>query len=150
MILQVDCKGALELTYGWNVSGLTKHVLVHTCFLHELKEANLLLCIWLHTNSNMVDMYTKNLSPHLYNHHQCTIMHHETDDDKECCQYFHNILGISHITITNSPGESIGSGRAEPSVGVGSQALPIHASEYGKHSAESGGLLDGGARNIKI
>ena len=26
MILCVDCKGALDLTYGWNVSGLTKHV----------------------------------------------------------------------------------------------------------------------------
>ena len=28
MILCVDCKGALDITYGWNVSGLTKHVLV--------------------------------------------------------------------------------------------------------------------------
>ena len=28
MILYVDCKGALDLTYGWNVSGLTKHVSV--------------------------------------------------------------------------------------------------------------------------
>ena len=28
MILWVDCKGALDLMYGWNVSGLTKHVLV--------------------------------------------------------------------------------------------------------------------------
>ena len=42
MILQVDCKGALDLTYGWNVSGLTKHVSVCACLLHELKEANLL------------------------------------------------------------------------------------------------------------
>ena len=28
MILCMDCKGALDLTYGWNVSGLTKHVSV--------------------------------------------------------------------------------------------------------------------------
>ena len=28
MILWVDCKGALDLTYGWNVSGLMKHVSV--------------------------------------------------------------------------------------------------------------------------
>ena len=28
MMLHVDCKGALDLTYGWNVSGLMKHVLV--------------------------------------------------------------------------------------------------------------------------
>ena len=69
MILQVDCKGALDLTYGWNVSRLMKHVSVHACFLCELKEANLLLCIWLRINANMVDMYTKNMLPHLYNYH---------------------------------------------------------------------------------
>ena len=60
MILQADCKGALNLTYGWNISGLMKHVSVHACFLHELKEANLLVCIWLRTDANMVNMYTKN------------------------------------------------------------------------------------------
>ena len=32
MILCIDFKGALELTYGWNVSGLTKHVSVQ---VHE-------------------------------------------------------------------------------------------------------------------
>ena len=46
MILWVDCKGALDLTYGWNVSRLMKHMLVHACFLCELKEVNLLFCIW--------------------------------------------------------------------------------------------------------
>ena len=28
MILHVDCKDALDLMYGWNVSGITKHVSV--------------------------------------------------------------------------------------------------------------------------
>ena len=28
MILRVDCNGSLDLAYGWNVSGLTKHVSV--------------------------------------------------------------------------------------------------------------------------
>ena len=71
MILCVDCKGALDLTptYGWNISGLMEHVSVHACFLYELKEANLLLCVWLPTNTNMVDMYTNNVSPCLYHHH---------------------------------------------------------------------------------
>ena len=32
MILWADCKGALDLTYGWNISGLTKHVSVQACF----------------------------------------------------------------------------------------------------------------------
>ena len=26
MILCIDCKGALDLTYGWRMSGLMKHV----------------------------------------------------------------------------------------------------------------------------
>ena len=38
MIMVVDCKGAIDLTYGWNVSGLTKHASVKACFLRELKE----------------------------------------------------------------------------------------------------------------
>ena len=61
MILWVDCKGVLDLTYGWNVSGLTKHVSVRACFLCELKEANLVLCAWLPMDANMVDL-TKHVS----------------------------------------------------------------------------------------
>ena len=147
MILHVDCRGALDLTCGWNVSRLMKHVPVHACFLCELKKANLLLCIWLPTNTNMVDMYTKNVLPHLYHHHRHTIMHEENDEDEECCQYLHKILDISHITITNSPGEGVGSGQAEAAVGVGSQPLPIPAGDYEEFSGELGGLLDGGTRD---
>ena len=33
MILCVDCKGAIDLTYRWNVSGLTKHASIKACFL---------------------------------------------------------------------------------------------------------------------
>ena len=59
MILHVDCKGAMDLTYGWNVSSLPKHVSVWACF--ELKEVNPILCIWILTSVNMVNMYTKNV-----------------------------------------------------------------------------------------
>ena len=149
MILWVDCKDALDLTYGWNISRLMKHASVHACFLHELKEANLLLCIWLHTETNMEDMYTKLMSPDLYNHHQHTIMCDDNDNNKEYHQYLHKILDTFHITITNSPGEGVGSGQAEPAVGVGSQVLPIPAGEYGEYSGESGGLLDGGTIDAK-
>ena len=62
MIFHVDCKGALDLTYGWNMSGLTKHVSGQACFLGKLKEANQILCVWIHTTLNMVDIYTKNVS----------------------------------------------------------------------------------------
>ena len=33
MILCVDCKGAIDLTYGWNVNGLMKHASIKACFL---------------------------------------------------------------------------------------------------------------------
>ena len=65
MVLHVDCKGTLDLTYGWNISGLMQHISVQVCFLCELKEANLVLCIWLSTDTNMVDMYTKTCH-HIY------------------------------------------------------------------------------------
>ena len=74
MILQVHCKGALDVMYGWNVSGLTKHVSVRACFVHELKEANLVLYVWIPTTLNMLDMYTKNVSLHLYEWHYHTIV----------------------------------------------------------------------------
>ena len=62
MILHIDCNRALDLTYGWNVSGLMKRVSVQACFLCELKEVNQILCVWIPTTFNMVDMYTKNVS----------------------------------------------------------------------------------------
>ena len=149
MILQVDCKETLGLTFGWNISRLTKPVSVWACFLCEFKEANLLLCFWLPTNANMVDMYMKNVSPHLYHHHQCTIMCDENDDDEKCHQYLHKILDHSYITITNLLGEGVRSGQAEPAVGVGSQELPTPTGEHGEHSVELGGLLDGGLSHTK-
>ena len=48
MILWVDCIGVM---HGWNVSGLMKHVSVRACFLCELKESNLILCMWLPTDA---------------------------------------------------------------------------------------------------
>ena len=144
MILHVDCKGALDLTYGWNVSGLTKHVLVWACFLHELKEANQILCIWILTAINMVDMYTKNMSQLLFECHQCTIVRNDEDDEEECHKYLYEILDTSHVTITVSPGEGVASGQTDPAVGVGSQALPIPAGECGAESGEFGELLRGG------
>ena len=40
----------------------------------------------------------------------------------------------------------VGSGQAEPTVGVSTQVLPIPTGEYGKYGGELGGLLDEGAR----
>ena len=74
----------------------------------------------------------------------------DNDDDENCHQYLHKILDISHITITNSPGEGAGTGQAEPTVRVGYQVLPTPMEEYGKYSGESGGLSDRGRTHTKI
>ena len=140
MILQVDCEGALDLMYGWNISGLAKHVSVHACFLCELKEANQILCIWIPTKLNMVDKYTKNVSPNLYECHHCTIAR-DDDDDAECHKHLYKILDMSGMMITNSPGEGVASERADPTVGVGSQVLPIPTKDCGSKCGESGGLV---------
>ena len=56
-------------------------------FLCELKEANQILCMWILTKLAMVDMYTRNVSPDLYEHHHHTIVQDDEDDDKESHKY---------------------------------------------------------------
>ena len=107
MILRVDCKGAIDLTYGWNVSGLTKHASIKACFLRELKEANTVLCVWMPTTPNLTDMYTKNLTQQLYDRHQSTIVRDNNDDDDKNKDYLQAILPTSHIDNTNSSGEGV-------------------------------------------
>ena len=122
MILCVDCKGAIDLTYRWNVSGLTKHASIKACFLHELKEANTVLCVWMPTTANLTDMDTKNLTQQLYDQHHCTIVRDNNDNDDENKEYLQAILATSQIKNTHSPGEGVGMG---PPVGVGIGSLPV-------------------------
>ena len=121
MILRVDCKGAIDLSYGWNVSGLTKHASIKACFLHELKEANAVLCVWMPMTANLTE-YTKNLTQQLYDRHRRTIVRDNNDDDDENKKYLQAILATSHIKNTNSPGEGVGTG---PPVGVGISSFPV-------------------------
>ena len=129
MILQVDCKGAIDLTYGWNVSGLTKHASIKACFLRELKEANTVLCVWMPTTANLTAMYTKNLTQQLYDRHQSTIVRDNNDDDDKNKNYLRAILETSHIKNTNSPGEGV---RTGPPMGVGIGSLPVTPNRNGE------------------
>ena len=79
----------------------------------------------------MVDMYTKNVSLNLYEHHCCTIVQDDEDDDAECHKYLYKILDMSGMMITNSPGEGVASRQADCAVGVGSQVLPIPVKDCG-------------------
>ena len=131
MILHVDCKGAIDLTYGWNVSGLTKHASIKACFLRELKEANTVLCMWMPTTVNLTDMYTKNLTQQLYDRHRSTIVRDNNDDDDKNKNYLWAILETSHIQNTNSPGEGVRTGLP---VGVGIGSLPVTPNRNGEIS----------------
>ena len=62
MILEVDNQGAIDIVNNWASSGRTRHMDVRYKFLRELKEANLLRCVWCPTAENESDAFTKNLS----------------------------------------------------------------------------------------
>ena len=122
MILQMDCKGTIDLTYGWNMSGLTKCASIKAWFLQELKEANTVLCVWMPMAVNHINMYTKNLTQQLYDHHHSTIVCDDNDNDDKNKKYLRAILEMSHIKTTNSPGEGVGMGSP---MGVGISDLPV-------------------------
>ena len=67
-------------------------------------------------------------------------MHDDDDDDdnKECHKYLYEILDMSHVTITKSPGEGVASGQSDPTVGVGTHVLPTPTVKYMSESGESG------------
>ena len=79
-------------------------------FSVQIEEANQILCVWIPTPLNMVDMYTKNVSQQLLEQHHHMVVCDNEDDDKECCKYLYEMLDMSHETVTNSPGEGVASG----------------------------------------
>jgi hypothetical protein len=69
MILEVDNKGVFDLANNWSVGGRTRHTTVRTNFLRELKEEGLLKVVWIPTESNSSDLFTKNLQGPLFEKH---------------------------------------------------------------------------------
>jgi hypothetical protein len=69
MILQVDNKGAMDLSNNWSVGGRTRHVDTRQYFLRELKEEGVVIVEWIPTNDNSTDLFTKNLSGPAFNKH---------------------------------------------------------------------------------
>ena len=111
MSLQVDCKGALDLIYGWHVSGLMKYVSVRACFLHKLKEANSILCAWIPMAVNMVDMYTQ-MCHHIYMIIIIVLlcMMKMTTMTSVVSIFIRTLTLPNHTMVTNSPGEGVGTG----------------------------------------
>ena len=53
MRLNIDNKGAVDLTNNWSVEGRTRHVDVRYYFLRELKEENVIISEWIGTENNL-------------------------------------------------------------------------------------------------
>jgi hypothetical protein len=69
MILEVDNKGAKDLTHNWSVGGRTRHVNVREWFLRDLKEEGVILVKWIAGDDNSADLFTKNLAGPLFEKH---------------------------------------------------------------------------------
>jgi hypothetical protein len=69
MILEVDNKGAKDLTHNWSVGGRTRHVNVREWFLRDLKEEGIITVKWISGDENSADLFTKNLQGPLFEKH---------------------------------------------------------------------------------
>jgi hypothetical protein len=67
MILYVDTKGTKDLANNWSVGGQTRHIEVRQYFLHELKEQDLIHCVWTSGTTMSSDVLTKNLPQDISN-----------------------------------------------------------------------------------
>jgi hypothetical protein len=72
MILRIDNKGAVDLANNWSVGGRTRHVEVRQYFLRELKEAGIVLTVWIAGTEMPADLFTKNLPRPLFEKHTAT------------------------------------------------------------------------------
>jgi hypothetical protein len=69
MLLEVDNKGAKDLTCNWSAGGRMRHVDIRQFFLRDLKEDNIVRTKWISTADNSADLFNKNLAGHLFAKH---------------------------------------------------------------------------------
>ena len=62
MILEIDCKGTVDLNNNWTVGRWTLHISVKNFFLRDLKESGEFSIVWLPSAQNTSDIFTKNLN----------------------------------------------------------------------------------------
>jgi hypothetical protein len=72
MVLEIDNKGAVDLTHNWSVSGRTRHDSIRQSFLRELNEEGIVEVYWIPTEENSSDLFTKNLSGPVFEKHTAT------------------------------------------------------------------------------
>ena len=72
MILEIDCKGTVNLNNNWTVGGRTCHISVKHFFLRDLKESGDFSIMWLPSAQNTSDTFTKNLDGPTFSKHAGT------------------------------------------------------------------------------
>jgi hypothetical protein len=60
MILEMDNKGAVDLSKNWSVLGRTRYDCIRQSFLRELNEEGIITVKWIPTEENSADIFTKN------------------------------------------------------------------------------------------
>ena len=89
MILEVDNKGAIDLSHNWSVGGRTRHDSVRQNFLRELEEEAVSTLKWIPTDENSADLFTKNLAGPAFIKHvttYCGVDEYDKDDDPRDAQ----------------------------------------------------------------
>ncbi len=61
MVLKMDNQGAVYLANNWSIRGRKRHIDVWSVFLQELKDAGVLMIMWIAGTTNEADIFTKNL-----------------------------------------------------------------------------------------
>ena len=69
MILQIDNKGAVDLSNNWSAGGRTRHIDVKHYFLREMKEEGIIKLEWIPTDTNETDIFTKNCDGATFDRH---------------------------------------------------------------------------------
>jgi hypothetical protein len=86
MILCADNTGSIQLANNWTSSGRTKHIDVRHHFLRELVERGIIKLVFVKTDENTADMFTKNLGRVSFNKHTKTLVgedEYEVIEDEE-------------------------------------------------------------------
>ena len=82
MVLQIDNKGAFDLTNNWSVGGRTRHIEVKQYFLRELKESGIIECEWCPGTEMTSDIFTKNLPQEIFEKHASKFVQSERWSEK--------------------------------------------------------------------
>ena len=69
MVLMMNNRGAIGLFNNWSVAGRTCHLDVRYNFMRELKESDMVTCVWLSGEEMSSDVFTKNLGGRVFAKH---------------------------------------------------------------------------------